>query len=142
MLVYCIKPITTTVGCRWECNKDCDSKRSPANLFSQKSEIFDSFPSGEAYALPKGEGGPLAVGEVTFSTLLLPSSEGACAYYRHSRRVMIVGKDSPHIMGANTAEILATVPEEYRVQNFEEIAPGVIAIATWGGVKLYKIADN
>jgi len=27
------------------------------------------------------------------------------------------------------------------VQNFEELAPGFIAIATWTGVKLYKLCD-
>lgn len=33
-------------------------------------------------------------------------------------------------------------PEEYGVQNFEEIDPGLIAIATWTGVKLYRLCNS
>ena len=44
-------------------------------------------------------------------------------------------------MDAETSEILAEVPEEYGVQNFEWVADDVVALATWGGVKLYRLTN-
>jgi hypothetical protein len=46
-----------------------------------------------------------------------------------------------YLIDASTGNLLASVPEKYGVQNFEELAPGLIAIATWSGVKLYRFCD-
>lgn len=46
-----------------------------------------------------------------------------------------------YLIDESIGDILAPVPEEYGVQNFEELAPGLIAIATWSDVKLYKFCD-
>lgn len=47
-----------------------------------------------------------------------------------------------YITDINTKEIVAYIPEEYGVENFEQVAPDVIAIATWSGVKLYRILSE
>jgi len=47
-----------------------------------------------------------------------------------------------YLMDASTDVILASVPEAYGVQNFEELALGMIAISTWTGTKLYKFCDE
>lgn len=47
-----------------------------------------------------------------------------------------------YVMDGSTGEILACVPEKYGVQNFEELAPGSVAIATWSGVKLYRLCET
>lgn len=62
-------------------------------------------------------------------------------YQRSScgRYFYLASKSGLHILDAVTEDILATVTEEFGVQNFEELAPGLIAIATWSGVKLYKL---
>ena len=46
-----------------------------------------------------------------------------------------------YLIDESVGYMLASVPEEYGVQNFEELAPGLIAIATWSGVKLYRFCD-
>ena len=46
-----------------------------------------------------------------------------------------------YVMDAETSEILAEVPEEYGVRNFEWVAEDVVALATWGGVKLYRLTN-
>lgn len=54
----------------------------------------------------------------------------------------VASKSGFYIADARTAEILAHVPEEYGVQNFEWVEPDVIALATWGGVKLYRVIED
>lgn len=63
-----------------------------------------------------------------------PSSCGSYIY--------LASESGFYLLDAGTEDILATIPEEYGVQNFEELAPGLIAIATWTGVKLYKLCDR
>ena len=46
-----------------------------------------------------------------------------------------------YVLDAKTNDVLASVDETYGVQNFEEIAADVIAIATWSGVKLYRLVE-
>ena len=45
------------------------------------------------------------------------------------------------MLDVKTKNVLASVDETYGVQNFEEIAADVIAIATWNGVKLYRLVE-
>lgn len=43
---------------------------------------------------------------------------------------------------AKTGGILAHIPEEYGVQNVTPIAPDIIALSTWSGVKLYRMTEE
>ena len=56
--------------------------------------------------------------------------------------IYLASKSGFYLLDTGTGDVLATVPEEYGVQNFEEFAPGLIAIATWTGVKVYKLCDR
>ena len=56
--------------------------------------------------------------------------------------IYLASESGFYLLDANTGDILATVPEEYGVQTFEELSPGLIAIATWTGVKLYKLCNQ
>lgn len=47
-----------------------------------------------------------------------------------------------YLTDVKTGELLAHVPEEYGVQNVTPIAPDVIALSTWSGVKLYRITEE
>ena len=47
-----------------------------------------------------------------------------------------------YLLDAATKQLLAHIPEEYGVQNFEQLEPDVIALATWGGVRLYRMIDE
>ena len=55
--------------------------------------------------------------------------------------VYLASESGFYLLDAGTGDILASVPEENGVQNFEELAPGLIAISTWTGVKLYRFCD-
>ena len=56
--------------------------------------------------------------------------------------IYLASESGFYLLDAGTGDILATVPEEYGVQNFKELALGLIAIVTWTGVKLYKLCDQ
>ena len=56
--------------------------------------------------------------------------------------IYLASESGFYLINERTGDILASLPEEYGVQNFEELAPGFIAIATWAGVKLYKLCDQ
>lgn len=61
--------------------------------------------------------------------------------YAHSscgNYIYLASKSGFYLIDAKTEELIAYVPEEYGVQNFEQVAPDVIALATWSGVKLYR----
>lgn len=47
-----------------------------------------------------------------------------------------------YLLDADTKQLLAHIPEEYGVQNFEQLEPDVIALAAWDGVKLYRMTDE
>lgn len=47
-----------------------------------------------------------------------------------------------YLLDAATKQLLAHIPEEYGVHNFEQLEPDVIALATEGGVKLYRMIDE
>ena len=55
------------------------------------------------------------------------------------RYLCMASESGFYVMDAETSEILAEVPEEYGVQNFEWVADDVVALATWDGVKLYRL---
>jgi len=57
------------------------------------------------------------------------------------RYIYLASESGFYLLNASTGDVLATVPEKYGVQNFEELDPGLIAIATWNGVKLYKLSN-
>ena len=47
-----------------------------------------------------------------------------------------------YLLDAVTKQLLSHIPEEYGVQNFEQLETDVIALATWHGVKLYRIVGE
>ena len=55
--------------------------------------------------------------------------------------IYLASKSGFYLLDASTGNILATVPEEYGAQNVEELAPGLVAIATLTGVKLYRLSN-
>jgi hypothetical protein len=55
--------------------------------------------------------------------------------------IYLASESGFYLIDASTGDILASVPEKYGVQNFEELAQGAIAIGTWSGVKLYQFFD-
>lgn len=63
-------------------------------------------------------------------------------YSRRGDYFCITSKSGFYMVDARTAETLAYLPEEYGVQNFEWVEPDVIALATWSGVKLYRLIEN
>lgn len=58
------------------------------------------------------------------------------------RYLYLASQSGFYLLNADTGDVLATVPERFGVQNFEELAPGLIAIATWSGVKVFKLCDR
>ena len=56
--------------------------------------------------------------------------------------IYLASESGFYLIDESIGDILASVSEEYGVQNFEEIAPGLIAIATWTGVKLYSFCGK
>lgn len=44
-----------------------------------------------------------------------------------------------YILDLKIKEVLAEIEEEYGVQNCSEIEPDLLVLATWGGVKFYKL---
>ena len=56
--------------------------------------------------------------------------------------IYLASKSGLHLLDAKTGAVLAFVPEEFGVQNVAELNPGVIAIATWSGVKIYEVRDS
>lgn len=47
-----------------------------------------------------------------------------------------------YLLDAKTHAVLAVIKEEFGVQNFEELSPRVLAMATWHGIRIYKIIDT
>ncbi len=46
-----------------------------------------------------------------------------------------------YILDSDTKKILAEAEEEHGAQNCEELEKGLVAVATWGGVKIYEIIE-
>ena len=46
-----------------------------------------------------------------------------------------------YILDSDTKKILAAAKEEYGAQNCEELEKGLVAVSTWGGVKIYEIIE-
>lgn len=59
-----------------------------------------------------------------------------------SRYILMSAEAGFYLLDAATKQLLSFIPEEYGVQNFEQPEPDVIALATWGGVKLYRMVDE
>ena len=63
-----------------------------------------------------------------------PSSDGRYTY--------LASDSGFYLLDGVTGAVLASVPEAFGVQSFEEISPELIALATWSGVKLYQISNQ
>lgn len=60
--------------------------------------------------------------------------QSSCGSYHY-----LASRSGFYLLDAYTGEVLTSIPEEWGVQNVKELAPGLIAIATLSGVKLYHI---
>lgn len=63
--------------------------------------------------------------------------KSACGKYRY-----LASQSGFYVLDAREQTVLAVVEEAYGVQGFEELAPGVLGLATWTGTKLYQIAEE
>ena len=60
--------------------------------------------------------------------------QSSCGSYHY-----LASRSGFYLLDAHTGEVLASIPEEWGAQNVKELAPGLVAIATLSGVKLYHI---
>ena len=79
----------------------------------------------------------LGLDDISAPDYITKHESSSCGSY-----IYLSSQSGFYLLDASTGEILATVPEEYGVQNFEELAPGLITIATWTGVKLYRLCNS
>ena len=56
--------------------------------------------------------------------------------------IYLASESGFYVLDMKTGNILAFVPEEYGVKSFVEILPGLLALATWTGTKLYRLYDQ
>jgi len=80
---------------------------------------------------------PLATGESAYNDSITKYALSQC-----SRYIFMSTNAGFYILDAATKQLLSFISEEYGVQNFEQLEPEVIALATWHGVKLYRIIDE
>lgn len=89
-----------------------------------RNELFEAF-GLEEISIPKCFSIPDAVRKIIASS---------CGSYHY-----LASQSGFYLLDAPTGEVLAYVPEEWGVQNVQELSPGLILVATMSGVKLYQI---
>lgn len=114
------------------------SHPSPKNKTLHASDAFLHLFDGDAEKQKRINeiSASLGLENISAPDYIAKNELSSCGKYNY-----LVSESGFYLLDANTGDILATVPEEYGVQNFEELAPGLIAIATWSGVKLYRFCD-
>lgn len=138
-----IVTVTTLDGCR---QFTLDGKEiqavvhpAPRNKTLCASEAFGHLFEGDAEKQEKLKDISAAFGleEILVQDTITNYQVSACGSYLY-----LASQSGFYLLDAKTSEVLASVQEEYGVQNVKELAPGIIAIATWTGVKLYRILDS
>lgn len=73
----------------------------------------------------------------------IPAPDSINKYEKSScgKYIYLASQSGFYLLDADTAELLGSVPVEYGVQNVVELAPGMIGLATWSGVKVYRLLD-
>ncbi len=80
---------------------------------------------------------PFASGESAYKDAITKYALSQCGKY-----IFMSTNAGFYLLDASTQQLLSFIPEEYGVQNFEQLEPDVIALATWSGVKLYRMIDE
>lgn len=80
---------------------------------------------------------PFATGESVYGDMITKCTVSQCGKY-----LFMSTNAGFYLMDAATRQLLAFVPEKFGVQNFEQPEPDVIALATPGGVKLYRMTEK
>lgn len=80
---------------------------------------------------------PFVSGEWDYQHLITKYALSACGKY-----IFMSTNSGFYVLNAATKQLLASIPEQFGVHNFEQTEPGVIAVAAWGGVKLYRIIEE
>lgn len=80
---------------------------------------------------------PFASGESAYKDAITKYALSQCGKY-----IFMSTNAGFYLLDASTQQLLSFIPEEYGVQNFEQLEPDVIALATWSGVKLYRMIDD
>ena len=80
---------------------------------------------------------PFASGESAYKDFITKYALSQCGRY-----IFMSTRAGFYLLDALTKQLLSFIPEEFGVQNFEQLEPDVIALATWRGVKLYRMEDE
>jgi hypothetical protein len=114
------------------------SHPDPKDKVLHFSDVFMSLFDGDAEKQThiKELSASLGLENITAADYITKHRSSSCGKY-----VYLASESGFYLIDASTGNLLASVPEKYGVQNFEELAPGLIAIATWSGVKLYRFCD-
>lgn len=115
------------------------SHPSPKDKTLHTSEVFAHLFDGdtEKQNRLKEVSAALGLENISATDYITKYALSSCGKY-----IYIASESGFYLTDEKTGDVLASVPEEYGVQNFEELAPGLIAIATWSGVKLYSFCDE
>ena len=109
---------------------------------NEKQEIYLSSISSYARYSLNGKllehiDNPFASGESSYKDMITKYAPSQCGRY-----IFMSTNTGFSLLDAATKQLLAHVPEEFGVQNFEQLETDVIALATWRGVKLYRMIDE
>lgn len=115
------------------------SHPAPKNRTLRTSDVFMHLVKDDAEAQKKLKeiSESLGLEEISEPDFINKREESSCGNY-----IYLASQSGFYLLDANTGNILASVPERFGVQSFEELAPGVLAITTWRGVKLYQIPGH
>lgn len=134
--------LSSIVGCRQFTldgkTVNAISHPSPKDKTLHASDVFMHLFDGDAKKQNrlKEISASLGLENISAPDYITKRDTSSCGKY-----IYLASESGFYLINEKTGDILASVPEEYGVQNFEELAPGFIATATWTGVKLYKLCD-
>ncbi|MBP3479316.1 MAG: hypothetical protein J6K03_07530 [Oscillospiraceae bacterium] len=111
---------------------------SPKDKTIHASDLFMHLFDGDAEKQKhlKEVSASLGLENISAPDYITKYESSSCGKY-----IYVASESGFYLIDESTGNIIASVSEEYGVQNFEELAPGMIAIATWSGVKLYRFCD-
>ena len=115
------------------------SHPAPKDKMLCGSALFEDMPAGngEQQKQLKEFSAALGLEHISAPDRIAKRSVSLCGSY-----IYLASQSGFYLQDAHTEAVLASVPEEYGVQNVEELAPGLIAIATWTGVKIYRLCED
>lgn len=114
------------------------SHPSPKDKTLHASDVFMHLVDGNAEKRNhlKEISASLGLENVSTPDYITKCETSSCGKYLY-----LASESGFYLINERTGDILVSVLEEYGVQNFVELAPGMIALATWTGVKLYQLCE-